>query len=89
MFGRDAIGGAHSSAGEEHAGALAALANVIGQNGGNISNFKITSRNSLYFEFQVDVEVRDAAHLENIIRALKVDTTVEAVERVAGLEAEE
>jgi GTP pyrophosphokinase len=70
-------------------GALAALANVIGHNGANISNFKITSRNPLYFEFLVDVEVRDAAHLENLIRALKVDATVEAVERVRGLEAEE
>ena len=64
-------------------GALATLANVIGQNGANISNLKITSRNPLYFEFQVDVEVGDAAHLENLIRALKVDSTVEAVERVA------
>ena len=41
-------------------GALATLANVIGQNGANISNLKITSRNPLYFEFQVDVEVGDA-----------------------------
>ena len=48
----------------------------------NISNLKITSRNPLYFEFQVDVEVGDAAHLENLIRALKVDSAVEAVERV-------
>jgi guanosine-3',5'-bis(diphosphate) 3'-pyrophosphohydrolase len=69
-------------------GALGALANVIGQNGGNISNLKITSRNPLYFEFQVDVEVRDAPHLENLIRALKVDTAVEAVERVRGLDTD-
>jgi len=34
----------------------------------------------------LDAEVRDAAHLENLIRALKVDATVEAVERVRGLE---
>lgn len=70
-------------------GALAAVANVIGHNGANISNLKISSRNPLYFEFQVDVEVRDAAHLENLIRALKVDTTVEAVERVRGFDADE
>ena len=68
------------------AGALAAVANIAGHNGANISNLKITSRNPLYFEFQIDVEVRDAAHLENLIRALKVDATVEAVERVRGLE---
>jgi GTP diphosphokinase / guanosine-3',5'-bis(diphosphate) 3'-diphosphatase len=67
-------------------GVLAGLANVIGQNGANISNLKITNRNPLYFEFQVDVEVRDAAHLENLIRALKVDSGVEAVERARGHE---
>jgi GTP pyrophosphokinase len=69
-------------------GALATLANVIGQNGANISNLKITSRNPLYFEFQVDVEVGDAVHLENLIRALKVDSAVEAVERSRGLDTD-
>jgi GTP pyrophosphokinase len=67
-------------------GALATLTTIIGQNGANISNLKITNRNPLYFEFQVDVEVRDAAHLENLIRALKVDSAVEAVERMRGLD---
>ena len=57
-------------------GALATLANIISNNGANISNLKITSRNPLYFEFQVDVEVRDAAHLESLLRALKVDLAV-------------
>jgi hypothetical protein len=33
--------------------------------------------------------VRDAAHLENLIRALKVDSAVEAVERVRSLETDE
>ena len=70
-------------------GALGALANAIGQNGANISNLKITARNPLYFEFQVDLEVRDAAHLENLLRALRVHAAVEAVERVRGLHAEE
>ena len=69
-------------------GALATLANIIGHNGANISNLKISSRNPLYFEFQVDVEVRDAGHLENLIRALKVDSAVEAVERVRGLDTD-
>ena len=67
-------------------GALARLATVISHNGGNISNLKITDRNPLYFEFQIDVEVRDAPHLENLIRALKVDAAVEAVVRARGLD---
>jgi GTP pyrophosphokinase len=67
-------------------GALGILANIIGQNGANISNIKITSRNPLFFDFQIDVEVRDAQHLENLIRALRVDAAVEAVSRVRGLD---
>ena len=69
-------------------GALAALASIISQNGANISNLKISSRNPLYFEMQIDVEVRDTPHLENLIRALKVDEAVEAVERVRGLDTD-
>ena len=70
------------------AGALASVANVIGQNGANITNLKITSRNPLYFDLQIDLEVRDAQHLENIIRALRVDAAVDAVERVRGLDTD-
>jgi GTP diphosphokinase / guanosine-3',5'-bis(diphosphate) 3'-diphosphatase len=68
------------------AGALGILANIIGQNGANISNIKITRRNPLFFDFEIDVEVRDAQHLENLIRALRVDAAVEMVSRVRGLD---
>jgi GTP pyrophosphokinase len=71
------------------AGALGILANIIGQNGANISNIKITTRNPLFFDFEIDVEVRDAQHLENLIRALRVDAAVEAVSRVRGLDSGE
>jgi (p)ppGpp synthase/HD superfamily hydrolase len=39
-------------------------------------------RNALYFEIQADVEVRDLAHLQNIIGALRVNDAVESVDRV-------
>jgi len=65
-------------------GSLAAVATVIGNNGGNIFNLKVASRNPLYFDFLVDIEVRDVAHLENIIGALRVNASVESVERVRG-----
>jgi len=32
----------------------------------------------------VDIEVREVAHLENIIGALRVNASVESVERVRG-----
>ncbi len=46
---------------------------VIGNNGGNIFNMKVTNRNPLFFEFIVDIEVRDVAHLQNILGALRVN----------------
>jgi GTP pyrophosphokinase len=57
---------------------------VIGKNGGNIFNMKVTNRNPLFFEFTVDIEVRDVAHLQNILGALRVNTVVESVDRVRG-----
>ncbi|MEJ1970808.1 MAG: bifunctional (p)ppGpp synthetase/guanosine-3',5'-bis(diphosphate) 3'-pyrophosphohydrolase [Rhizomicrobium sp.] len=63
-------------------GSLAAVMGVIAHNGGNIFNMKVTNRNPLYFEFTVDIEVRDLAHLQNILGALRVNAAVEAVDRV-------
>ena len=65
-------------------GSLAAVATVIGGNGGNIFNMKISNRNPLFFEFLVDIEVRDVAHLQNILGALRVNAQVESVDRVRG-----
>jgi len=67
-------------------GSLGAVMTVIGNNGGNIFNMKVTDRNPLFFEFQVDIEVRDLAHLQNILGALRVNTVVESVDRVRGPE---
>ena len=74
---------------ENTTGSLASIANIISRNGANISNLKITDRNPLYFEIQIDLEVRDTQHLEHIIRALKVDAAVEMVERVRGLDTDD
>ncbi|HEY0105700.1 MAG TPA: bifunctional (p)ppGpp synthetase/guanosine-3',5'-bis(diphosphate) 3'-pyrophosphohydrolase, partial [Rhizomicrobium sp.] len=63
-------------------GSLAAAMNVIAHNGGNIHNMKVTNRNPLYFEFTVDIEVRDLPHLQNILGALRVNAAVESVDRV-------
>ena len=68
-------------------GALAAVMGAIAHNGGNISNVKVVSRNTLFFEFIIDVEGRDVPHLQNILGALRVSDAVESVDRVR--EAEE
>ena len=65
-------------------GALGAVMTVIGNNGGNIFNMKVLSRNPLFFEFMVDIEVRDVAHVQNILGALRVNAVVESVDRVRG-----
>jgi GTP diphosphokinase / guanosine-3',5'-bis(diphosphate) 3'-diphosphatase len=67
-------------------GSLAAVMTAIAANGGNIFNMKVTSRNALFFEFTVDIEVRDVAHLQNILGALRVSDAVEMVDRVREAE---
>ncbi len=63
-------------------GSLATVMAAIAANGGNIFNLKVTSRNPLFFDFTVDIEVRDVAHLQNILGALRVSDAVESVDRV-------
>jgi GTP pyrophosphokinase len=63
-------------------GALGIVTTVIANNGGNIFNLKVTTRNALYFEVLVDIEVRDLAHLQNILGALRVNDAIESVDRV-------
>jgi GTP pyrophosphokinase len=63
-------------------GSLGTVMTVIGKNGGNIFNMKVTDRNPLFFEFQVDIEAGDLAHLQNILGALRVNAAVESVDRV-------
>ena len=68
-------------------GSLAVMMTAIAANGGNITNLKIISRNPLFFEFTVDIEVRDVAHLQNILGALRVSDAVESVDRVREAQA--
>jgi len=64
------------------AGSLGAAMTTIGKAGGNIFNMKTINRNPLFFDFQVDIVVRDVAHLQHIIGALRVNEVVESVDRV-------
>ncbi len=68
-------------------GSLATVMTAIAANDGNIFNMKVTSRNPLFFEFTVDIEVRDVAHLQNILGALRVSDAVESVDRVREAES--
>jgi GTP pyrophosphokinase len=62
-------------------GALGTIATVIGKNGGNISNLKLTSRSQDFFEMQIDIDVADVKHLTDIVAALRATPVVNTVER--------
>ncbi len=61
---------------------LAAVANVIAREEGNINNLKIINRSSDFFEVLLDIEVRNARHLDNIIASLRSKEVVQMVERL-------
>src|SRR5579883_2879248 len=65
-------------------GSLGSLTTVIGKNGGNISNLKITNRSLDFFEILVDIEVEDLRPLTNIIAALRATPVINSVERARG-----
>ncbi len=62
--------------------ALASVANVIAKDGGNISNLKILNRSTDFFDILIDVEVKNARHLQNIISSLRAKDVVQATDRV-------
>lgn len=69
---------------QNEAGTLGTLTTVIGKNGGNITNLKITSRSLDFWEMVLDIYVSDSRHLNNIIAALRATPEVAAVERTRG-----
>ncbi len=64
------------------AAALATVANVIAKDMGNISNLKIVNRSTDFFDILIDVEVKNARHLQSIISSLRAKEVVQAVDRV-------
>jgi len=61
--------------------ALGTLTTLIAQNNGAILNLKIQNRSKSFHEIIVDIEVRDARHLTNIIAALRAASAISSVER--------
>ena len=65
-------------------GSLGKVTTVIAKNNGNISNINFTIRKVDFFEIIIDIEVRDAYHLKNIIAALRLVSEVSSLERIKG-----
>lgn len=65
-------------------GGLGAVSTVIGKNGGNIVNLKITNRSLDFWDILIDVYVNDTKHLNNLIAALRATPEITSVERAKG-----
>ena len=65
-------------------GALGTLSTVIANNGGNITNLKITSRSTDFWEILIDIYVNDTKHLNNVIAALRATPIISNVDRAKG-----
>ena len=65
-------------------GSLGKVTIVIAKNNGNISNINFSIRKTDFFEIIIDIEVRDANHLKNIIAALRLVSEVSSLERIKG-----
>ncbi|MEE2688138.1 MAG: bifunctional (p)ppGpp synthetase/guanosine-3',5'-bis(diphosphate) 3'-pyrophosphohydrolase [Pseudomonadota bacterium] len=65
-------------------GSLGTLSTVIGRDGGNISNLKVTNRSVDFFELLVDIEVVNVIQLTDIIAALRASSVIQTVERQRG-----
>jgi|LNFM01.1.fsa_nt_gb GTP pyrophosphokinase len=62
-------------------GTLAQIAQVIGEDDGNIDNLRMIRRGSDFTEMLIEVEVWNLGHLNRIINGLKAKTVVSQVER--------
>lgn len=65
-------------------GALARVAQTVGENRANIANVRTLHRAADFFEMLFDVEVYDARHLANLLAALKMNEIVVSAERMRG-----
>jgi (p)ppGpp synthase/HD superfamily hydrolase len=63
-------------------GALGTVSTIIGQHRANIINIRFDTSDTGFHTNQIDLEVRDAAHLEKLMAALRAADAVNAVTRV-------
>lgn len=62
-------------------GSLGTLSTIVGKNGGNIINLKMTNRAADFYEMFIDVQVKDARQLSDIMAALRATSVITNVER--------
>ncbi|MCC3860656.1 RelA/SpoT family protein [Pseudemcibacter aquimaris] len=62
-------------------GAMASVLSLVAQDEANVSNIKINERSADVFRIELDLEVRDAKHLTDVITALRASKYVSSIER--------
>ena len=62
-------------------GALAQVAQAIGEKDGNIENLQMVTRASDFYDLDISIEVLDLRHLNRIIKALSAQALVSSVTR--------
>ena len=60
---------------------MADVTKIISLNEGNISNIQVFSRDLDYYKFNIDLEVKNITHLNQIIAAMRLSQFVESIER--------
>lgn len=79
--GKEAYVGRVKAIVSHETGGLATLANAIAKDMGNITNIKIITRASDFFEILIDIEVHDVNHLNNIIANLRSQPIIQSIDR--------
>ena len=62
-------------------GSLADITKIISINNGNISNIQVVSRDLDFYKFNINLEIKNINHLNQIIAAMRLSQFVESVER--------
>jgi GTP pyrophosphokinase len=63
-------------------GALGTVCTLVGEQNANIDNLGVTTRKPDFFQMNIDIEVRDARHLGDILTALRAQSFVNHVDRM-------
>ena len=62
-------------------GSLADITKIISINNGNISNIQVVSRDLDFYKFNINLEIKNINHLNQIIAAMRLSQFVDSVER--------
>ena len=60
---------------------MADITKIISINNGNISNIQVVSRDLDFYKFNINLEIKNINHLNQIIAAMRLSQFVDSVER--------